>query len=123
MATRVTGEEVLEIMPDCELSQTDILPFIEVANLIVTEKLGSSSYSAARLKEIERWLSAHFISVADPMVKSEKISDAAFTYHVADLGKNLKSTLYGQQACLLDTTGALDKIGKKICVFENIDDD
>ena len=43
--------------------QQDLQPYIETATLIVTERL-VGHYTEARLREIEKWLSAHLACTA-----------------------------------------------------------
>lgn len=105
---RVTDCEVKEILN----TEVDTTPFITTANLIVTEELGTSTLSDARLKQIELYLAAHFATLRDPQVKSEKVGDASVTYAVDSKGKGLETTAYGQTALALDTTGTLMNIDK-----------
>jgi len=98
-----------------ELIDSDLQVFIDTSNLIVTEELGSSGLSDDRLKEIERFLAAHFATTADPQMQSERIG-SEYQYRVqGQFGEGLKSTTYGQQVLLLDTTGLMAKFadGKK----------
>ena len=111
MSTRVTDSEVREII-DIDVSITNITPFITIANLLVTDKLSNSGLSVEMLKEIERWLSAHFVAIRDPRVKSESIGGISTSYQ-GTTGEGLKSTLYGQQAIMFDTTGTLANFGMK----------
>lgn len=129
MANRVTSSEVKEILVTV-LTGTQLDPFISVANLIVTSKLGDSGLGDALLKEVERWLSAHFIYVSNPsysstaknakgVVLSERIGDTSISY--ADISQTIKnvnlsllsSTVYGQQAITIDLTGTLANLGKR----------
>lgn len=112
MANRCTGVEVKEII-DTTLTEVQVAPFITAANLTVTDILGASTVlSADQKKEIERWLAAHFVAVRDPRISAEKTADAGATYQgKTEMG--LDSTFYGQQAKMLDTTGALANIGKR----------
>ena len=110
MTVRVSADAVREIIDvDSSLSLT---PFIEAATLTVDEHLSDESLSDDLLKEIERWLAAHFVAIREQRVKSEKVGDAAATYH-GQSGKGLEFTPYGQQAVLLDPTGKLASIGKR----------
>lgn len=112
MAARVTEVEVEEIIEvDSSLSLT---PFITAANIIVNDNLSDSSLSiaTATLKEIERWLAAHLTQIrSNSLVRSEGVKGVtqAFQYR---LGLNLQSTMYGQQAMMLDPTGTLAKLNK-----------
>jgi len=92
--------------------------FIRSAHLIVTEQLAPKidpttgvPMSAARLREIELWLSAHFVKVADMQVKSES-AGVSSTYRGND-GSGLEGTTFGQQAITLDTTRTLLAMAKQ----------
>jgi len=109
MANRVSEDDVREII---EVSSTLILDaFITSANVFITATLGTT-LSEGLLKEIERWMSAHFVAIREKRANSVKIGDAEETYSVK-VGMGLKATQYGQQAILLDTTGVLDKLGER----------
>jgi len=103
MAYRTTEEAVAKIV---EVDSTiDVEPFIEVANELVTEVCADSSYTAARLELIERWLAAHFYSVRDMKIATEAAGSVSQTHQYA-VGLNLNVTVYGQQVLILDTDGS-----------------
>lgn len=105
--TRVTDAEVKEIIE----TDLDTTPFIGTATLIVDEDLVGKGLSDARLREIELYLSAHFTTLRQRQLKSEEFGDAKDEFlGIVDLG--LDSSLYGQQAKSLDTTGTLEAQGK-----------
>ena len=108
MANRVSDSEVKEII---DTDTDDIAPFIKVANILVTAKLGGQGLSDDQLKEIERWLAAHFVSMRDPRIMSEKTGEASVTYY-GKSGLGLDGSQYGQTVKILDTTGILSSIGK-----------
>jgi hypothetical protein len=110
MAARVSSEEVLEII-DTDL--TDVSAMITAANLIINSRLASRGISEELLKEIERWLAAHFVAIRDPKLKSETIDGAKQEYEYAKMGEGIMGTSYGQQAVLLDVSGSLAQMGKK----------
>jgi hypothetical protein len=106
MAARVTAAEVKEII-ETDLTDAAIAPMIAMATMEVDERLVDLDLSAARLKEIERWLAAHFISSSlDPRTKSEGAGSVSQSFE-GQQGTGLKATRYGQQAIVLDTTGTL----------------
>lgn len=105
MAARASEAMVKEII-DTDLTNEQVAPFLAAANTLVTDLLLSESYSNETLKEIERWLAAHFVAVRDPQVTQEKIGDIQATYE-GKTGMGLNSTRYGQQAMLLDHHGIL----------------
>lgn len=109
---RVTDAEVRELIPSTSIA--DLTPFIAAASILVDQlELGcGSSFSLAKLKEIERWLSAHFASISDPKLNmsSEKFEDAENKYNRGSSSdmSGVMSTTYGQMAntlsngCLID---------------------
>ena len=110
---RITEAEVKEII-DTSITSS-LVAFIAAASSMVEDELVGKGLSATRLKEIERYLSAHFVSVKDVsqgQVVSEKIGDAQIDYKQFAAGKALDSSRYGQMAILLDTSGTLASIGK-----------
>ncbi len=109
MANRVDATEVKEII-ETALSDAVIEAFIGAANITVTGFLGSSTLTAAQLKEIERWFTAHLIaSTRERQKASEGAGGASVTWHGnTDMG--LDATLYGQQVKLLDTTGTFSAL-------------
>jgi len=106
MAIRTTAAAVALIIKVNATATPDLGPFIEAANSIVTAVCTSTALTEAQLELIERWLSAHMYAIRAPRRAMERAGDVAqsFQYKV-DLG--LKVTTYGQQAMLLDTSGAL----------------
>jgi hypothetical protein len=106
---RVTENEVREIITT---RRTSLTTFINMAHNYLDARLaGSDLMSDDELKEIERWLSAHFIAVVDGEVKSEGL-DALNESYVKVATEGLGSSMYGQQAVALDRTGLL--AGKKV---------
>lgn len=112
MANRTTATEVKEIL-ETELDDDIVTAFIDAANELVTELLGTSSLSVTRLAMIEKWLSAHMVaSTREQQAKSENAGGAGITYQ-GETAMGLDATMYGQQVKMLDTTGTLaQKIGK-----------
>jgi len=108
--TRVTVAEVQAVYD----TDKDLMSVIVTASLLVDEELVSSNHSAARLKQIELYLAAHFAAVADErgaLVRSTVGESAEF--YAKDVGQGLKATIYGQQAITLDTSGVLATIAAK----------
>ena len=108
MANRVTSDEVLEII---ETSLTEIDVFITTANLLVTGYLTGKGLSDATLKEIEKYVSAHILSLRDPRTKSVGVDVLSESYQ-GQWGMGLYGTSYGQTAILLDTSGTLGVLAK-----------
>lgn len=108
---------------DTTMSDAQITAFITTANLIVTENLGSSSLSADRLEEIEKWLAAHLASTRDQRQQSRTIDGRTVLTFQGKTGTGLNSTYYGQMVLMLDITGTLALIseGLKKASIEMID--
>jgi len=105
---RVTDAEVFAII---DTTLTDIDVFINTANMMVTSWLETAGLTDETLKEIERYLAAHVLSVQDQRVKSTGVDVLSESYQ-GQWGMGLNGTSYGQMAILLDTSGTLGKIAK-----------
>lgn len=96
----------------------DLTPFIDTANMLVTELCTGSGYGNPILEMIERWLSAHFYDIFSPRTSQEGINPGpteSFERVQVDIGLN--NTKYGQQAMRLDYKGNLagmENLMKKI---------
>ena len=118
MANRVTDSEVKEIIN----TEIDTSPFITPANILVNKIDGNGISDSDHLKEIERWLAAHFVAVRDNRAGGQsqhEVGDASEDYLKSTqvLTKSLGSTYYGQQVLALDTTGTLVSLGKSRAQF------
>ena len=114
MTNRVVDAEVQAILdPTIAAVFADLTPFITAANQAVDRYL-LSSYTEAELFEFERWWAAHNVSLASPQIKTERYDMAQTTYAIAELGKGLEGTMYGQMLLTLDNKGILETtMGKK----------
>jgi hypothetical protein len=80
----------------------DVVPFMITASLLVDTYLSSKGLSNALLREIERWWTAHLVSVrTTPALQSREIGDTVLRYATPKLGLGLQSTLYGQTVLTL----------------------
>lgn len=112
---RVTATEVRQLIElDSGFSDSDLAAFISAANVLTNQVNTEGGITdTTQLKEIERWLAAHFSAIRDVRSDSEDVSDGPsqkFQYKV-DLG--LAQTQYGQQAMMLDTSGYLSGLNKE----------
>lgn len=112
MAVRVTATEVKEVLDNSTLTDAQVNPYITSANTLVNAALGTGTTDL--LKEIERWLAAHMITITrERQAKSEGAGGASITYSES-FGDGLGSTTYGQMVLSLDTTGAMAGLGGKV---------
>lgn len=109
MANRVTEAEVRNIMNDMDsaVASATVTACITAANALVTAVC--TGLGTALAKEVERWLSAHFVAIGDMKIASQSANGASESYqHAVAIGLNV--TMYGQQAIALDTTGGLASV-------------
>jgi hypothetical protein len=110
MANRVTNAQVLAVMESGIGIRDDTVTACVTAANALTDKVSAAdsggALSTALLVEIERWLAAHFTSIAYMQSQSEKTEMAAQTFF-GKVDLNLNQTRYGQQAVILDITGFL----------------
>lgn len=117
-----TTAELVGAIVDVDPSVSDLSPFIDAANELVTELCLPVGYTDTRLELIERWLSAHFYCILDPRSASEQAGanggtvSQSFQYKV---GLMLAVTTYGQQAMMLDTQGALSIMSAQAAKGDN----
>lgn len=113
MAVRVTADEVKEII-DTELSDTRINSFVIASHNTIESNLLNKGLEEDLLKEIERWLSAHYITAFERQAIEEEAGPVSQKFaNVFD--KGLDSSTYGQTVKMLDKTGILENLnGKKI---------
>ena len=112
--TKAPVEEIIEL--DAEIIPNDaaMLPFLTVANELVTECCTgdagpTTAYSDDRLALIECWLAAHLYTNRDPRAVTEKAGSVSAAYQgKVDLG--FDTSHYGQTAMRLDTHGGLAKL-------------
>lgn len=116
MANRVTDPEVRAIIPNTSFA--DLTPFIDSANVLVNRVAASpcgSGLDDATLKEIEKWLSAHFASVSDPALSivSESVKGSSTTISRGNSATmdGIMGTQYGQMANSL-SGGCLYEVSK-----------
>ncbi|MGH7961772.1 MAG: hypothetical protein ACRERD_08090 [Candidatus Binatia bacterium] len=108
---RVVSPEVLEII---EIANPNVSldPFIVAASLVVDRHLVSQNLSISELKEIERWLAAHFTAARFPRKQSDSVTGASVSFQGAS-GLGLDGTVYGQTAKQLDWTGTLAAVDQQ----------
>lgn len=117
---RVTDNEVASIL---DTDVTSFTAFITAANTLVTTVLSTPEKitNTTLLKEIERWLAAHFFKCSlEPQEKVQEVGETKSTFFGASNEMLLNSTLYGQTALTLDTSGSLANLGKRIGSFKPI---
>ena len=120
--TSVSVAEVKQII-NTSLTDAEVLAAVSTAQAIINSQLASSGLTGQHLREIIRWLSAHFVAVRDQdegMVMEQRIGDTAVRYG-GRLGEGLKLTRYGQQVLILDTTGTLAAFGRQRAEFKVMD--
>lgn len=106
----VTTDDVKKIYP----TESDLSGFLRTANLVVTTQLSGKGLDSSVTDEITIYLTAHFATIGLDKggLRRQRLGDGDESYKTpGDKDLGFKSTLYGQQAMLLDTTGTLASMG------------
>lgn len=101
------------------MTDENLMPFMETAELMVTELLGQKGFSDERLAKLELFLSAHLVTLRSRQLKSEKFGSTEDTF-LGYTSMLLTSSLHGQTAIVLDTSGTLADLGKSMSEVEVI---
>lgn len=96
---RTTYAAVAAII-DTDLTQAQVEAFIDDANAWVTDFLVGEGLSASRLTVIEKYLSAHYVTLRDPRLRRSAVEDVDETYQ-----RDTQVTEYLRQAIAEDPTG------------------
>lgn len=116
MTARVSTAELAQIYPGMVSDVSALQPYIDSANLLVNEELLTVGHSEARLKEIEKYLAAHFavITLERGGLLKRKAGEAEDTYQSPGFNTvGLVTTRFGQQVVILDTSGKLAAIAQR----------
>lgn len=92
---------------------------VAAASQLSDSLLSGCGYTTAQLKEIERWLAAHFQSSIDGNngITGIKQGTRSLTSS-SEFGRGLEASSYGQMAISLDTCGKLAATGKRKATFD-----
>ena len=113
--SRITVDDLVEIF-ETELTEALLRAFVNSAHYLIQANLLSSGLSSDVLTEIHKYLAAHFASLRDQRIESERVADVSMKYQgKTDMGLN--ATLYGQTALMLDTSGSLANLALKPATF------
>lgn len=113
MSARVTADEVKEVVNTKIGADVILTSMIDTANVYIDTHLLSAGHSDQILEKIELYLAAHFVSLTEEQggLTRAKLGDADESFaNVYDQG--LKSTRFGQQALVLDTSGILNSVAR-----------
>lgn len=115
---RITPNQVKQIYgldvkdEACEVS-------IDTAKIYV-DKIAAGALSDAILRLIWLYLAAHFYSLSYPRPTSESGGGISQSWREPNPGTGLKSTVFGQQAVMLDTTATLEQDTGTPFIFETL---
>ena len=113
--SRITVDDLVEIL-ETELTEAHLSAFVNSAHYLIQANLLSSGLSSDVLTEIHKYLAAHFASLRDQRIESERVADVSMKYQgKTDMGLN--ATFYGQTALMLDTSGSLANLALKPATF------
>ena len=122
-SARITQSDVREII-DTDLDDGSIAAFINAAYAmtIPIASLLSDCGGNTTLAEIQKFITAHLITLREPIVRRESIGGEASVEYLYQTGANLASGLgatpFGQAALALDCSGRLAQVGLKRASFK-----
>jgi len=121
MASRVTPAEVKAILTTT-LTDPVIQTWIDAANAAVNDNAACIGGDDALLKQVELYLSAHFVGMLDPgirgFISKEKTEELETSYsNPAGVSELINSTVYGQTANML-SKGCLANVADKASSVE-----
>lgn len=103
---RTTAEAVQTLLGEAYQTAYPVTSVITTANLVVTKNCTDTAFTTDELEIIERYVAAHLYCISHPRATQEKAGSVSENkQHVEGLGFN--ATEFGQQALLLDWSGAL----------------
>ena len=107
----VTKAQVLLVSGDeiDDMTDPESVSFINTAHVLLVTILDGYSLPNLVLIEIEKYLAAHYATLAYPSIQRERLSVLTSTI-VSKIGLGLQNTRYGQGAISLDPTGRLQEI-------------
>lgn len=115
--SRNNAAEVLDVVSS-EHSEGMINRAINTAYNLVQDNLLGKGLSANALKDIELYLSAHFVVIIDGQAEEEDIAEGEYRIaYAGEFGEGLKGTRHGQVAISLDTSGTLAKLSLRPAKF------
>lgn len=104
----VTPSDVRRVLPDTELSDSDLQAEIDVAGRMYTQRIDGEHVEEAQRDDVIERLAAHLIATgAERQVDTASESGGSVTF-AGDTGEGLMATTHGQAALALDPTGQLD---------------
>lgn len=99
---------------------TDLTPFIQPASSLVDRvvtcalsRSPSITLSAVEQELIERWMSAHFYAMLDPIYQNKSSGGASGGFQRGHGGTTFEDFDYSRVACNMDYSGCLSAIGKR----------
>lgn len=108
---RVTKSDVAPVIAiDDDLWNASFITTANVLTNRVAAKDEDDELSATDLKEIERYLAAHFYALRDPQFIYEAGLGASANYQGGQPGQGLLGTWWGANAVALDTSGYLQSV-------------
>ena len=116
---RVTVAEVRLII-DTERTDPQVTAYIGTGSVFVDALLLDKGLTEPQLKEIERWLSAHFIATAMERQAIHQKAGPAEQRFSDIFSKGLNNTTFGQAAIALDTSGTLLALDRRNMILKAI---
>lgn len=110
---RVRHLDIQEIT-ESQLDEPIVNAFINTANQLVENLLVGQGLGEETLTEIEKYLTAHFMTLLEPKAHSEQIDTEYRVTYQGQTKMRLEASFYGQTALLLDSSGSLQRASEEL---------
>lgn len=107
-----TAEDVAAVY-ETDRDATAIEPFLAVAAAFTDEHLAGKGLSNTTLKEVQRYLAAHFLFVTDTGVhETLAIEDVRERFTKSEKNPGLFDSRWGRTAVMIDPSGTLSELAR-----------
>jgi hypothetical protein len=116
------ADAVKEII-DSDLTDQQINAFINMAYYATLPLVGNLTRCGGgdALCEIQKLLAAHFLTMFERQTTQESVAGEWSVSYMGKAGEGYKSSLYGQNALMMDCSGQLGRAGLKTIQFAVVD--
>lgn len=112
MPLLITAAELREIY-DTERDDTELQAFLDTAQTFTDDRLAGKGLTDAVLKQVQRYLAAHFLFVTDAGVHAAlRVGDVNERFTSHDKNPGLFDSRWGCMAVVLDSSGTLAALAR-----------
>lgn len=112
MPALITADDVAAVY-ETDRDATELEPFVAIAEAFTTQFLAGKGLSDAVLKEVQRYVAAHFLFVTETGVHEVlRIADVSERFTKSEKNPGLMDSRFGRMAVTLDPSGTLSELAR-----------